>query len=117
MPPLPSPAVLARWLRDLQASLWVCECVPEFVSLRLWVRTWELALADGAGYGRVVVPVEAEGFDALQAARQLLLAAVQGQRADGSYEPPAERHAWLERYDRVSERYRTMALRDRRRWA
>lgn len=116
-PPLPSPGVLASWLRALSESLWTAESPPEFVSLRLWPRTWELALGDGEGYGSVVVKGPAEAFDSLQAARQLLHAAREGALANGSYEPLEERHAWIARRAAVIERCRTMAKRDRRRRA
>lgn len=114
MPPLPAPGVLASWLRALSESLWTVGGEPGFVSLRLWPRTWELALDDGEGYGRVVVRAPREGFDGHQAARLLLHAAREGELANGSYEPAEERHAWIARRAEVAERCRRLVKRDRR---
>jgi hypothetical protein len=115
MPPLPSPTLLATSVQALWESLPVFELCPEFVSLRLWPRTWELGLDDVEGYGRVAVPLATDGLDALQVARQLLNAAREGELANGCYEPAEERHRWIVHRVMVSERCRTMVKRDRRR--
>lgn len=95
VPALPKPFVLARWLRSLQVALQKLGARGQFVSLCLTHRReWQVEIGQRSGYGWEFVPSD-RAFSAVKSARRMLLAAENGERADGVDELPSEMHARL----------------------
>lgn len=97
-PVLPKPLVLGRWLRSLAFALRKLGARGQYVSLCLTHgREWQLEIRNREGYGWEFVPADGRKFEALKSARRLLLAAENGERADGVDELPSEMAARIER--------------------